>query len=88
MIKENDFAIFEYEKCDEDLIEDLSKYIKQNAQIAFDFFEVEKPKTKVLIKIIPTKKEYDEYYIKTHDLPSNTQLYGWMIGNYNYKTNQ
>ncbi len=88
MIKDNDYAIFEYEKCDEDLIDELSNYIKQNAQIALDFFEVEKPKTKVLIKIIPTKKEYDEYYRKLHNLPSNQPLYGWLIGNYNHNTNQ
>ncbi len=88
MKKENEFAVFHYNKCDEDLIEILSNFIEQNAKIAFDFFEVAKPKTKVKIKIVPSKKEYDEYYIKMYHLPADKKLQGWMIGNFNFEANQ
>lgn len=88
MKKENNYAIFSFKKCDEDLINILSNYIEEKAHIAFDFFEVNPPKTKVIIKIIPTKVEYDNYYIKLYGLAPNTKLYGWMIGNFNFEKNQ
>ena len=86
--KENDFAMFEYEKVDEDLIDILSNYLEKQAHLAFEFFELEPPKSKVLIKIIPTKKEYDEYYIKLNNYPPDAKLPGWLIGNYIYEKNQ
>ena len=88
MRKENNYVIFSFKKCDEDLINILSNYLEEKAHIAFDFFEVDKPKTKVVIKIIPTKVEYDNYYIKLYHLAPNTKLYGWMIGNFNFEKNQ
>lgn len=88
MQKENKFAIFSYKKCDEDLIDILSNYIEEKAKIAFKFFEVNPPKNKVKIKIVSSKKEYDDYYIKMFNLPANTKLKGWMIGNFNFEKNQ
>ena len=88
MRKENKYAIFNYKKIDEDLIDILSSYIEEKAHIAFDFFQVSPPKTKVKIKIISSKIEYDNYYIKMYNLQPETKLYGWMIGNFNFEKNQ
>jgi len=44
MQKESKFAIFDYEKCDGILINELVNYLDNNAQKFFDFFEVETPK--------------------------------------------
>ncbi len=87
MRKENKFAVFNYKKCDADLIEILSAFIEEKAHIAFDFFEVG-PKNKANIKIVSTKKEYDEYYIKMYNLQPDTKLPAWMIGNFNFEKNQ
>ena len=84
MRKDNSFAIFYYNKQDEDLIDVLSSYIEEKAHVAFDFFQVEMPKSKVKIKIVSSKKEYDKYYIKMYKLSPETKLYGWMIGNFNF----
>ena len=88
MRKDNSFAIFYYNKQDEDLIDVLSSYIEEKAHVAFDFFQVEMPKSKVKIKIVSSKKEYDKYYIKMYKLSPETKLYGWMIGNFNFEKNQ
>ncbi len=88
MRKETKFAIFDFEKEDADLIDYLASYLDNNAKVALDFFEVKVPKEKIHIKIMPTKKEYDEYYKVLYALPKDTKLKGWMVGTYNFEKNQ
>jgi len=63
MIRESKYAIFNFELCDENLINELMKYLDSNAYKIFQFFDVEIPSKKVPINIIPTKREFDKTYI-------------------------
>ena len=85
MIKESKYAIFKYKKSDEDLIENLASYLDEHGHIPFDFFEVEVPKDKVEIEIVPTKKEYDEKYKKDRQLPDDFPLGTWNVGSSFFK---
>ena len=63
MQKESKFAIFNYNQCDADLIDGLSNYLDENAHIAFEFFNLQhRDDEKVVIKIVPTKKEFNYLY--------------------------
>ncbi len=55
-------AIIHYEQTDAALIDELASYLDSEAHKVFEFFDVEKPKEKVEINIIPTKKEYDKLF--------------------------
>ena len=59
MEKESNFAIFVYEKQDQDLIDQLSTYLDSKAKNICMFFDVNTPFKNPTIKIIPTKEEYD-----------------------------
>lgn len=79
MTKENEFAIFNFKLCDQDLIHELDGYISKNAQNIYDFFEIKK-KDKAIINIIPTKAEYDAFYIKKYNLKEGQKVPKWAIG--------
>ena len=79
MQKESNTAIFNFQKEDEDLIEALSNFLDKNAQRIYDFFEMT-PKEKVVINIIPTKKEYDNFIRETRRLDADYCVPRWMIG--------
>ena len=64
MIRESKYAIFNFELCDENLINELMKYLDSNAYKIFQFFDVEIPSKKVPINIIPTKREFDKTFKK------------------------
>lgn len=85
MTRESKYAIFKYKKIDEDLIDDLASYLDEHGHIPFDFFEVEVPKDKVVIEIVPTKKEYDEKYKKDRQLPDDFPLGTWNVGSSFFK---
>lgn len=82
MTKESKFAIFEFNKSDEDLVAELSDYLDQHGHVAFDFFEVDVPEEKVVIKIVPTKKEYDEIYKRDRQLPDDFPVAPWSVGSF------
>ena len=56
---ESKYAIFKYEKVDENLIKDLSDYLDLNAKRIIDFFNISNI-SKITIRIYSSKKEYDE----------------------------
>lgn len=62
---ESKMAIFKFEESDKDLIQPLAKYLDSHVDNIYKFFEVNIPKEKLVIKIIPTKKEFDILYQKT-----------------------
>jgi len=66
MIKETNYAIFNYQKVDESLINDLILYFDNNIECIFDFFDIHNNIEKAIIHIIPTKKEYDEIFMKEY----------------------
>ncbi len=80
MKKSGKVAIFKFNENDKDLIKDLSKFIDSHAQEIFDFFEIEKPKEKAVINIIPTKEEYDNFIRTTRKLSSDYAVPKWLIG--------
>lgn len=80
MIKESKLAIFNFNEIDKSLIHELSKYIDDNYQKIYDFFEVPVSKEKVKINIIPTKQEFDTLYVKFHNLPQDTVVPKWVVG--------
>lgn len=82
MLKESKTAIFNFEKCDEDLVSVLSTYLDEHVKRVYDFFEVEEPKEKIVINIIPTKKEYDENFRKVRGLGEDCPVFGWSVGEY------
>lgn len=82
MQRECDSAIFNFQKGDEDLIDGLIAHLDTHAHEVYDFFEVFKPEAKVIINIIPTKKEYDDLYREAHSLPGDLAIPGSFIGNY------
>ena len=79
MKKECEFAIFNFEEQDGKLIDDLCEFIDKNAQKVYDFFEIKK-KEKATINIIPTKAEYDAFYIKKYNLKADQKVPKWAIG--------
>ena len=78
MLKESSFAIFEYELVDAQLIDDLANYLDNKAKDIFDYFEVKIPEDKIKIKIIPTKKEFDDIYLRKWGHSAEN----WAIGFY------
>ena len=78
--KESKVATFIFKKVDEDLIIELSEYLDNQADRIWNFFELKFDK-KVIIKIVPTKKEYDDCFRKTHNMSKDAVVEGWSIGN-------
>lgn len=81
MQKESKYAIFNFQENDSDLIEGLSSYLDDHAEEIYSFFEVEPPKDKVIINIIPTKKEYDDLCRQRLGLNLDDPVPDWLIGN-------
>ena len=80
MIKESKYAIFEYEESDAVLINELSDFINDNAERIFNFFGVN-TRIKPVIKIIPTKVEFDKQFIKDHSWAGpDYQCEKWLRG--------
>lgn len=74
MTKESKYAIFKYKKSDEDLIDDLASYLDEHGHIPFDFFEVEAPKSKIVVDLISSKRELDEQYRKDCNLSASQDV--------------
>ena len=83
MEKKTKYAVFNYSKQDQDLIDDLEEYLNNHAEEVFEFFDSTLPRTAVNINIIPTKKEFDEY---VKELKHITEVPAWVIGNYGNNT--
>lgn len=81
MQKECKTAIFNFQESDKDLIDSLAVYLDSHAEEIYNFFEIDCPKEKVVINIVPTKKEYDDLYRRTRGLSGDFPVAGWMIGN-------
>ena len=79
MEKITKYAKFYYSKDDEDLINELENYLNMNAEVVYNFFDPTLPRNLVDIKIIPTKKEYDEIVLKRRD---DNEIPKWEIGNF------
>ena len=75
---ESKYAIFKYEKVDENLIKDLSDYLDLNAKRIIDFFNISNI-SKITIRIYSSKKEYDE---KISNKIFNGKAPKWGVGNY------
>lgn len=74
---ESERAIFKFEESDSDLIQLLADYLDSHVDNIYKFFEVNMPKEKLVVNIIPTKEEFDVL---------SRQAWGqsekWMIGFY------
>lgn len=78
---ESRYAIFNYNESDKVLVQELSKYLDDNAINIIEYFEIEPSiLKKVEINIIPTKKEFDELYKKTHKLSIDKKVPNWIVG--------
>lgn len=80
MRKECKSAVILFEDVDRELAEILAKYLDDNAQRIYDFFEIKPSKEKAKINIIPTKKAYDELYRAMYNLPVDYKVEKWKIG--------
>ena len=78
MKKITKYAIFNYSKEDEDLINELESYLNNKAESIFDFFDSSIERELVTINLIPTKKEYDEICKKRRGID---KIPSWSIGN-------
>ena len=78
MEKNTLYAKFVYSKEDEFLVDNLELYLNENAKKIIDFFDSNLERKPLEIKIIPTKKEYDEINKKRRgvDIPK------WSIGTF------
>lgn len=56
---ESERAIFKFEESDSDLIQLLADYLDSHVDNIYKFFEVNMPKEKLVVNIIPTKEEFD-----------------------------
>ena len=79
MQKESKYAIFHFEECDQNLIDELIDVLDSNAQKVFAFFELQ-PTQKAVINIIPTKKEFDDFIRKSRKLSKEDKIPRWVIG--------
>lgn len=80
MEKESNFAIFVYEKQDQDLIDQLSTYLDSKAKNICMFFDVNTPFKNPTIKIIPTKEEYDNIWRQSLGFPADYDVPKWSVG--------
>ena len=72
------YAKYTYEKQDEDLIKGLDEYINRYAEDIYLFFDPTLERKQAKITIIPTKKEYDEWFkVKWN----RDEIPNWDIGN-------
>ncbi len=75
LTKESNYAIFEYQEADREIVELISEYLDNYAVNAYKFFQI-KPRCKVLFSIIQTKKEFDEsIYNET-----GRKVEDWVVG--------
>lgn len=79
MDKNTKYAKFIFNKKDQKLVNILEEYINLNAEKIFEFFDSNLKKRELEIRIIPTKKEYDEINKKRRNVDS---IPDWSIGNY------
>lgn len=86
MKKENLYSIFIYEEKEESLVEELSKYIEDNADIIYNFFNINNKK-KAIINIISTKKEFDIVYNRLHYMKDDSLVPKWVVGYFAKDTN-
>lgn len=56
------YAIFNFEESDKNLIDDLASYLDSHVKEIYDFFEVESTNQKIMVNIIPTKNEFDRIF--------------------------
>lgn len=64
-----------YSKKDEEYIEELLTYLKNNKEEIYKFFRIE-PKNKIEIDIIPTKQELNKIFLKFFEY----ECQEWVIG--------
>lgn len=80
--KESEYAIFNYQRSDNCLIEELSSYLDSQVERIIKFFNVKLPNEKLIINIIATKKEFDEIFKTQHNLNNDFLVPKWSIGEY------
>ncbi len=80
--KVSKYAIFNYQEDDNCLIEELIAYLDSQAERIIQFFNVKLPKEKLIINIIPTKKEFDDIYKTQHNVSKDFIVPKWSIGEY------
>ena len=56
------YSIFNFSKKDSRIIEEIAKYLDDNALKIFEFFEVEVPSDKLKINIVSTKEDFDKLF--------------------------
>ncbi len=83
MEKKNDYIKFIYEIQDQELVNILEEYLNQKKDDIFAFFDSNLERRDLIIKIIPTKKEYDQINMKRKGVDS---IPDWSIGNYHDNT--
>ena len=79
MEKNSKYANFIYSKEDEALVNSLEEHLNNNAERIYEFFDPNLERKPVTIKIIPTKKEYDELNKVRRGIP---EIPKWSIGTY------
>lgn len=79
MEKETKYAKFIYTKQDSELVDILEEYLNEKAENIFNFFDSTLERRPLEIRIISTKKEYDEINKKRRGVDS---IPAWSIGNY------
>ena len=79
MIKNTRNVIFDYKESDGNLVNELEKYIDENIDDVYDFFNLNE-RVKTTIHIIETKKEFDDFYRKTIKGDENYLVPDWLVG--------
>ena len=77
MERKTKYANYNYEKEDEQLVNELDNYLEDNALKIYDFFKIKVQDKIVDINIIPTKEEYDEIAKRIRGVDSIPK---WSIG--------
>lgn len=73
----SEYAIFEYEEVDKILIYELVDYLDSKAKIVYGFFNLDFNGSKPIIRIIPTKKEFDSYFESEWNFNAGTSSRGF-----------
>ena len=84
IIKESEFASFEFDPKDAQIIDGLIFAIDEHAKKIFKFFEIV-CEEKVEFKVLPTIEDYDNEIRKAHNISSDIDVSSWRIGCYKNK---
>ena len=73
----SEYAAFEYEEVDKMLVSELVDYLDVNVKKVYEFFDISCNQNKPVIRIIPTKKEFDNCFKFAWDFEADNSSRGF-----------